>query len=114
MKRKNGLSIFELLSGLDDDMIAAATLPESAVLTASPRPKRERGALSNFLENGWVVAGISVIVAVAVLAGIIAAGQRGIKTDEGNSEPFPPPDTGTVEESISDEAASDETTPEAE
>lgn len=112
MKHQKGLEIFELLSGLDDDMITAATLPESAILTASPRPAREQGFWGHFFENGWVVAGISAIVAVAVLAGIIAAGQNAPKTDEGNRDPFPPPDTGTVEESISDETVSDEAEPE--
>lgn len=93
-----GLSVFALLSGLDDDMIAAAALPETrASAVTSPRRRRARGSLGEFLNNGWVAACVSVAVALAVLAAIITAGQKGRK-DETGPEPFPPPVGSEAEE----------------
>ena len=77
MMDMKGLSIFELLSGLDDDMIAAAVLPEAALGAAGRPPRRERGRFGEFMNSGWAAAILSVVVSLAVLAGIIAAGQQG-------------------------------------
>ena len=101
-----GLSIFELLAGLDEDMIAAATLPEtSAAAVKPPRRRWRKGAIGDFLNNGWVAACASAVIALAVLVAIITAGQNGEKGD-GRENHTLPPVPGT-EESVSE---ADETT----
>ena len=77
MKNRNGLSAFELLGGLDDGMIAAATLPEGAAIPTPARKGGEPGRFGRLMESGWVAAAASVVVAVTVLAGIVAAGRGG-------------------------------------
>ena len=75
MTERKGLSIFELLSGLDDDMIAEATLPEGSAAVGRA-PRRERGRFGDFMNNGWAAAILSVVVSIAVLMGIITAGRK--------------------------------------
>ena len=77
MKNQNGWQAFELLGELDDGMIAAATLPDTDGMAVSPRKRREAGGFGRLMESGWVAAAASVVVAVAVLAGIVAAGRMG-------------------------------------
>ena len=79
MTDRNGLFAFEMLSNLDDEVIAAATLPEtgSAVAGKPSRKEREPGPFARFMDSGWAAAIISVTVALAVLVGIVAAGRMG-------------------------------------
>lgn len=93
MTDRNGLFAFELLSNLDDDVIAAATLPEtgSAVAGKPSRKEREPGPFARFMDSGWAAAIISVTVALAVLVGIVAAGRMGTAPSPGN-----PPEQGLV------------------
>ena len=84
MTNQNGLSAFELLSNLDDGMIAAATLPEFGVVAGSKssrknRADREPGPIARFMDSGWAAAIISMTVALAVLMGIVAAGRMAPK-----------------------------------
>ena len=88
MMKTNGLSAFELLSELDDGMIAAATLPEEGGIitgkrTRKDRSDREPGAFARFMDSNWAAAIISMTVALAVLMGIIAAGRMAPKNAPG-------------------------------
>ena len=76
---KDELFALELLSGLDDDMVAEAALPSEGMGTAPLR--RARGFLSAFLSSGRVAAVLSVVVSLSVLAAIILAG-GGIKSED--------------------------------
>ena len=87
-----GIEIFALLSGLDDDMIESATLPEAPTATVKPPRRRWRkGTVGDLLNTGWVAACSSVVIALAVLAAIIAAGQNGEKSDGRVDHTLPPP-----------------------
>ncbi len=97
MTDQKGLAAFELLSGLDDDMIVEATLPEGAVAVGKA-PRRERGRFGDFMSSGWAAAILSVVVSLAVLMGIIAAGQK---------QPVGP--SGTLAGPSADSRAEDET-----
>lgn len=77
MTRMDGFSALTLLSELDDGMILEATLPEPDSVRKRPRRDRAPGALARFMNSGWAAAIISVTVALAVLAGIVAAGRMG-------------------------------------
>ena len=72
MKKKEikGLSAFELLEGLDDDMILSASLPE-AVPVAPPTVGEKITAFFGRMGKGGMAAAITgIVVAVAVLVGI--------------------------------------------
>ena len=65
-----GLSAFELLEGLDDDMILSASLPE-AVPVAPPTVGEKITAFFGRMGKGGMAAAITgIVVAVAVLVGI--------------------------------------------
>ena len=88
MMKTNGFSAFELLSELDDGMIAAATLPEEGGIitgkrTRKDRSDREPGAFARFMDSNWAAVIISMTVALAVLMGIIAAGRMAPKNAPG-------------------------------
>ena len=75
MKKKEikGLSAFELLEGLDDDMILSASLPE-AVPVAPPTVGEKITAFFGRMGKGGMAAAITgIVVAVAVLLGLALA-----------------------------------------
>ena len=73
-----GLSAFELLEGLDDDMILSASLPE-AVPVAPPTAGEKITAFFARMGKGGMAAAITgIVVAVAVLLGIALAGPLGV------------------------------------
>ena len=81
-----GLSVFELLEGLDDDMIASAALPEEEP-AVSLAPKK-RSPIMDFLSSGWVAATAGAVAGVAVLAGVILLWRPW-------DDPLAPPPPGT-------------------
>lgn len=85
MKKKEikGLSAFELLEGLDDDMILSASLPE-ATPVATPTVGERIAAFFGRMGKGGMAAAITgIVVAVAVLIGVLLAGRMGGVTPTG-------------------------------
>ena len=67
------LRLSSLLTDMSDDLIEESLLPPAAPVA---KPRRERGRFSDFMNSPLAAAVLSGIVALAVLVGIIAAGQR--------------------------------------
>ena len=97
-----GLSAFELLEGLDDDMILSASLPEA---TPGPTPiKGEKiAAFFGRMGRGGMAAAVTgLVVAAAVLIGILLAGhfpvweEPGIETEPGPVQSRPNIDSGIL------------------
>ena len=81
-----GLSAFELLEGLDDDMILSASLPE-AVPVAPPTVGEKITAFFARMGKGGMAAAITgIVVAVAVLVGIALARPLGV-IDPSDTDP---------------------------
>ena len=104
MKKKEikGLSAFELLEGLDDDMILSASLPE-AVPVAPPTAGEKITAFFARMGKGGMAAAITgIVVAAAVLIGILLAGrfpvweEPGIETEPGPVQSRPNIDSGIL------------------
>lgn len=72
-----GLSAFELLEGLDDDMILSASLPEAAPV-APPTAGEKITAFFARMGKGGMAAAITGIVVAAVLLGVALAGPLGV------------------------------------
>ncbi|MBQ4113161.1 MAG: hypothetical protein IJD38_10230 [Clostridia bacterium] len=70
-----GLSAFELLDGLDDGMILSATLPEAAPVAAPAKRERASAFFTRMGKGGLAAAIATVAVALAVLTGVLLAGQ---------------------------------------
>ena len=72
-----GLSAFELLGDLDDEMILAATLPEE-VPAVTPAIKK-RSPFLTFMNSGWAavvaVTVVAVTVSLGVLTGLVLVGR---------------------------------------
>ncbi|MBO5511414.1 MAG: hypothetical protein J6B24_06765 [Clostridia bacterium] len=85
-----GLSAFALLEGLDDDMILSASLPEAAPV-APPTVGEKLSAFFARMGKGGMAAAITgIVVAVAVLIGILLAGRFPIWEESGiETEPGP-------------------------
>ncbi len=82
MTNVNGLAAFELLSGLDDDLVTAAILPEDGTAVIAPTGKKRVGEwISDFMSNGWAAAVLSAVISLAVLVAIIRAGQISVRDD---------------------------------
>lgn len=99
MTHTNGISAFELLSNLDDGMIAAATLPEEGGIITGKRSRKDRsdrepGPFARFMDSNWAAAIISMTVALAVLMGIVAAGRMAPKNAPGEEMNGPNPGPG--------------------
>lgn len=86
MKKKEikGLSAFELLEGLDDDMILSASLPEAAPVAPSTAGEKITAFFARMGKGGMAAAITGIVVAVAVLLGVALAGPFGV---------IDPPDT---------------------
>ncbi len=82
MTNVNGLSAFELLSDLDDDLVAEAILPEDGA-AAVPRTRGARiwECISDFMSNGRAAAILSAVISLTVLVAIIRAGQVRVKDE---------------------------------
>lgn len=91
-------SVLDLLSGLDDDLIAEATLPDEAV--PIPRIRRRGRRPMDWLNDTRVAVVASITVALAVLLGIVAAGRMvpagGPPAGTMDSETDPPFETEPV------------------
>ena len=91
MKKKEikGLSAFELLEGLDDDMILSASLPEAVPVATPTVGERITTFFARMGKGGMAAAVTGIVVAVAVLMGILLAGrfpvweEPGIETEPG-------------------------------
>ena len=75
-----GLSAFELLEGLDDDMILSASLPEAAPVATPAAGEKVAAFFARMGKGGMAAAIATVVVALAVLTGVLLAGPRGIPT----------------------------------
>ena len=86
MKKKEikGLSAFELLEGLDDDMILSASLPEEAPIPVPTKGERVAAFFTRMGKGGVAAAVASAAVIVGVLVGVVLSGRVG---------PFQPSDT---------------------
>lgn len=86
MKKKEikGLSAFELLEGLDDDMILSASLPEAVPVAPPTAGERITAFFARMGKGGMAAAVTGIVVAVAVLLGIALARPLGV---------ISPPDT---------------------
>ena len=86
MKKKEikGLSAFELLEGLDDDMILSASLPEAAPVAPPTAGEKITAFFARMGKGGMAAAITGIAVAVAVLLGIALARPFGV---------IEPPDT---------------------
>lgn len=73
-----GLSAFELLEGLDDDMILSASLPEAAPVAPPTVGERLTAFFARMGKGGMAAAITGIVVAVAVLLGIALAGPLGV------------------------------------
>ncbi len=84
-----GLSAFELLEGLDDDMILSASLPEAAPVAPPTAGEKITAFFARMGKGGMAAAVTGIVVAVAVLIGILLAGrfpvweEPGIETEPG-------------------------------
>ena len=83
----SALRLFEELDGLDDAFIEEGMLPDTAIAT----PLRGKGShrkgknpLIRFMNSGWGVAMLCVIVSVSVLAAVV---KLGLKDPAGNLNP---------------------------
>lgn len=72
MKKKEikGLSAFELLEGLDDDMILSASLPEAVPVAPPTAGEKITAFFARMGKGGMAAAVTGIVVAVAVLVGI--------------------------------------------
>ena len=86
MKKKEikGLSAFELLEGLDDDMILSASLPEAVPVAPPTAGERITAFFARMGKGGMAAAVTGIVVAVAVLLGIALTRPLGV---------IDPPDT---------------------
>ena len=75
-----GILAYEAFNQISDTFVDESYIPGAEALLAPParrtRAEREEGPLRRFMNSGWGVACVSMIVALTVLAGIIWAGQR--------------------------------------
>ena len=69
---KKGMDMLRAMDTVSDDMLLDALPPGMGVY----EPKRKSHRFSEFFERPWVAAVISASVALAVLAGVVWAGQR--------------------------------------
>ncbi len=92
----NELSIYSLLSDVDEDIIES-TIPPS--LSGAPAPRHGESFISRFLSSGWVAATLSVLAALGILVAIVKLGP--------GDDPYAPP-AGTVDESTDTAAAAEE------
>ena len=79
-----GLSAFELLEGLDDDMILSASLPEAAPVASPTAGEKITAFFARMGKGGMAAAITGIVVAAAVLLGIALARPFGV---------IDPPDT---------------------
>ena len=79
-----GLSAFELLEGLDDDMILSASLPEAAPVASPTAGEKITAFFARMGKGGMAAAITGIVVAAAVLLGVALARPFGV---------IDPPDT---------------------
>ncbi len=72
----NDLGILAMLSELDDDVVLDAYAGAVGAADAPRRPRRQC-RFGDWMNNGWVAAGLSAVVALGILVAIIMAGQGG-------------------------------------
>ena len=86
-----GLSAFELLDGLDDDMILSASLPEATPVPTPTAGERMEAFFARMGRGGMAAAVTGLVVAVAVLIGILLAGRFAPAWEEPGLETEPGP-----------------------
>ena len=73
-----GLAAFELLEGLDDDMILSASLPEAVPVAPPTAGEKITAFFARMGKGGMAAAVTGIVVAVAVLLGLALAGPLGV------------------------------------
>ena len=97
-----GLSAFELLEGLDDDMILSASLPEATPVPIPTKGEKITAFFGRMGRGGMAAAVTGLVVAAAVLIGILLAGrfplweEPGIETEPGPVQSRPNIDSGIL------------------
>ena len=97
-----GLSAFELLDGLDDDMILSASLPEATPVPIPTKGEKIAAFFGRMGRGGMAAAVTGLVVAAAVLIGILLAGyfpvweEPGIETEPGPVQSRPNIDSGIL------------------
>ena len=98
-----GLSAFELLDGLDDGMILSASLPEATPVPTPTAGERMEAFFARMGRGGMAAAVTGLVVAVAVLIGILLAGrfaptweEPGLETEPGPVQSRPNIDSGIL------------------
>ena len=97
-----GLSAARLLDGLDDDMILSASLPEAAPVPTPTVGEKIEAFFTRMGKGGMAAAVTGLVVAAAVLIGILLAGhfpvweEPGIETEPGPVQSRPNIDSGIL------------------
>ena len=97
-----GLSAARLLDGLDDDMILSASLPEATPVPTPTVGEKIEAFFGRMGKGGMAAAVTGIVVAVAVLIGILLAGhfpvweEPGIETEPGPVQSRPNIDSGIL------------------
>ena len=97
-----GLSAFELLEGLDDDMILSASLPEEAPIPLPTKGERVAAFFTHMGKSGIAAAVVSAAVIVGILVGVVLSGRIGpvqpSDTDQSHGiQGNPPLESGMVD-----------------
>ncbi len=99
MKKISGQDLYDALGGVSDRHVSDAFPPSWRTETVADKPSRSH-VWEFFLDNGWVAAVLSAVVAVGVIVAIVLAGR---------GEPVVPP-VGTESSDTMEESETDETT----
>ena len=97
-----GLSAARLLDGLDDDMILSASLPEATPVPTPTVGEKIEAFFGRMGKGGMAAAVTGIVVAAAVLIGILLAGhfpvweEPGIETEPGPVQSRPNIDSGIL------------------
>ena len=97
-----GLSTARLLDGLDDDMILSASLPEATPVPTPIKGEKITAFFGRMGRGGMAAAVTGLVVAAAVLIGILLAGhfpvweEPGIETEPGPVQSRPNIDSGIL------------------
>ena len=98
-----GLSAFKLLDDLDDDMILSASLPEATPVPTPTAGERMEAFFGRMGRGGMAAAVTGLVVAAAVLIGILLAGrfapaweEPGLETEPGPVQSRPNIDSGIL------------------
>ncbi len=75
------IDAYALLGGMDEDLILDAIPPVWLGGAQPPKRKPLAGFYDRFMSSGWVAAVLSVVVALAVISGLVLWGRGGLSDD---------------------------------